>query len=225
MPHYLELEHSHLQRDPLILLVPGDRSPGPRHWQSLWEAQCSDCRRVDLGMWDEPHRNTWVNKLNIAIHQADRPVILVAHGLGCLAVAWWAEYEQPSYANPVVGALFAAPPDVDRPGSDPRLAHFGACPRKPLPFPGFLTANRGDTFCSLRTAQRLASDWGCRFVFGDQADTGAQTAGDWLFGKKLLGRLLQEHRWEKESFRSPHPATIGTGNGQVPPSQPWPRRA
>lgn len=224
MSHYLELEHSRLARDPLILLVAGRPTPG--HWQALWEAQCSDCRRVNLGSWEQPHRNTWVNRLNIAIYQAGRPVILVAQGLGCLAVAWWAEYEQPSYANPVVGALFAAPPDVDRPGNDPRLAAFGSCPRKPLPFPALLTANQGDGFCSLRTAQRLASDWGCRFVFGGNIDTSAEApAGDWLFGKKLLGQLLQEHRWERDPFRSLHPADIGANGLRTQPSQPWPRRA
>lgn len=193
MLHDLELEPAQLQREPLILIVPGNRSPGPRHWQALWESQCSDCRLVDLGMWDNPHRNTWVNRLNVAIHWAGRPVILVAHGLGCLAVAWWAEYEQPLYGNPVVGALFAAPPDVERPGSDPRLAQFGACPRVPLPFPAFLTASRNDAACGLRTAQRLAGDWGCRFVFAGEAGADTQ-AGDWHFGKKLLGQLLREHQ-------------------------------
>ena len=221
MSHYLELEHSRLARDPLILLVSGN--PRASDWQSFWETQCSDCRRVDLGPADQPHRNTWVNRLNMAIQQADRPVILVAQGLGCLAVVWWAEYERPTYSNPVVGALFAAPPDVDRPGSAPRLAAFGACPRKPLPFPALLTTNQGDGFCSLRTAQRLASDWGCRFVFDGSADAGAE--GDWLFGKKRLGRLLQEPRWERDSFRARHPATTGRNGVRMQPSQPWPRRA
>lgn len=198
MPHYLELDQTHLQRNPLILLVPGNRDNGPRHWLWLWESQCSDCQRVDLGMWDDPHRNTWVNKLNLAIHRADRPIILVGHDLGCLAIAWWAEYEQPTYGNPVVGALLVAPPDVDRPGSDARLANFGSCPRKPLPFPAFLAASQDDPFCSLRTAQVLAGDWGCRFALAGSSGhiDGDAGVGVWQFGKKLLDQLLREHRWD-----------------------------
>ena len=65
------------------------------------------CARVELGAPDQPHRNTWVNRLNLAIHRAGRPVILVAHGLGCHAVAWWNEYERPSAEGPVQGALLA----------------------------------------------------------------------------------------------------------------------
>ena len=95
--------HSH--RDPLTLLVPGLHDSGPGHWQTLWETSRPDARRVELGMWDDPHRNTWVNQLNLAIHRANRPVVLVAHSLGCLAVAWWAEYEQPAHGVPVIGAL------------------------------------------------------------------------------------------------------------------------
>ena len=73
--------------DPLVLLVPGLNDSGPNHWQTHWERDVPGCERVDLGRLDDPHRNTWVNKLNLAIHQAGRPVILVAHSLGCHVVA------------------------------------------------------------------------------------------------------------------------------------------
>ncbi len=47
-------------------------------------------------MWNTPHRNAWVIKLDQAIRSAQAPVILAAHGLGCLAVAWWAETYAPA---------------------------------------------------------------------------------------------------------------------------------
>lgn len=228
MPHYLEFEEEGLQREPLILIIPGDRPPGTGHWQSLWAAQCSDCQRVDFETWDNPRRNDWVNRLNMAIYRADRPVILVAQGLGCVAVAWWAEYEQPPYANPVVGALFTDAPDVDRPGSDPRLANFGSCPRKPLPFPAFLTAGQGDRFANLRTAQMLAGDWGCRFIYAGETARSDAGAGDWHFGKKLLSQLLQEHRSECDGLRRTRLSRgshLGDGiTGQARDCS-WPRRA
>jgi len=196
MTHDIELDSDRLTDDPLVLIVPGLNNSNPQHWQSLWERDLPDCHRVDLGSWHDPHRNTWVNKLNLAIHQAQRPVILVAHSLGCLAVAWWAEYEQPPFGNPVVGALLVAPPDVDRPGTDPRLARFGTCPRSALPFPGFVVASQDDHYCTLRTARTLARDWETRFAFAGavghiNADSGI---GDWDFGQVLLGQLLKEHR-------------------------------
>jgi len=204
MAHYLELEADRLRQDPLILLIPGIDDSNPHHWQAVWQRQCSDCRSVDLGASDNPFRNNWVNRINLAIHQAGRPVVLVAHGLGCLAVAWWAEYEQPLHGNPVVGALLVAPPDVDRPGTDPRLARFASCPRGPLPFPSFLAASQDDPFCNLRTAQLLAQDWGSRFAFAGAVGhiDGESGLGDWLFGKTLLAQLLREHRLEQRTERA-----------------------
>lgn len=199
MTHYPELDETRLYAEPLILIVPGIGNSEPGHWQALWETERDDCSRVDLGLWDDPHRNTWVNKLDLAIRQAGRPVVLVAHGLGCLTVAWWAEFERPTYGNPVVGALLVAPPDAERPGTDPRLARFGGCPRYPLPFPAFLVASDDDPLCPLRIAQLLARDWDCRFVSaGAVGRINAESGlGDWAFGKKLLDRLLREHRMKR----------------------------
>lgn len=208
-----DFTQDHSAMEPLVLIVPGLNNSGPNHWQTIWEYGRPDSHRVDLGMWSNPHRNTWVNKLNLAIRSANRPVVLVAHSLGCLAVAWWAEYERPAYGNPVVGALLVAPPDVDRPGLDPRLATFGACPRRPLPFPGFLVASHDDPYCKYRTARVLANDWDCRF-----ADAGAvghinaeSQLGDWPFGERLLKQLLREHRAKSGS------GTIRSDAGVLPP--------
>lgn len=186
--------------DPLILIVPETAETGPDHWQARWERHRGNCQRLDLGMWDNPHRNTWINKLNLAIYRADRPVLLVGHGLGALTIAWWAEYEQPPKSSgaqgPVIGALLIAPPDPDKPGQDQRLAKFAATPRHPLPFPAFVVASANDPACSLRSAIQLARDWDCRFAEAGavghlDADSGV---GDWALGQRLLGRLLQEYR-------------------------------
>jgi hypothetical protein len=208
MAHHFELDNDRLGEDPLILTVPGLNNSDARHWQSRWEAKIPDCERVDLGMWDDPHRNTWVNKLNLAIHNARRPVILVAHSLGCLAVAWWAEYEKPAYGNPVVGALLVAPPDVEKPGVDPRLARFAPVPRQPLPFPAFLAASENDPYCQLRVARGLATDWSACFAYaGSVGHINADSEiGDWDFGQLLLGQLVREHRRNAASEAVPQDA-------------------
>ena len=68
-------------------------------------------------MWDDPHRNTWVNQLNLAIHKAGRPVILVAHSLACHVVSWWAEYERPGPDGPVKARCWSRRPRSSTPGS------------------------------------------------------------------------------------------------------------
>lgn len=198
--------HAFATREPLILIVPESAEFRPDHWQDRWARDRSDCQRLDLGLWGEPHRNTWVNKLNLAIYRAERPVLLVGHGLGCLTIAWWAEYERPAapaLGGPVIGALLVAPPDPDRPGQDRRLAKFVATPRQPLPFPSYLAAGANDPACSLRSAMKLARDWGSRFAeAGSVGHLDARSGlGDWAPGQRLLGRLLNEHL--PGSYQSP----------------------
>lgn len=182
---------------PLVLLVPGLGNSGPGHWQSRWEERRGDCQRVDLGLWDRPHRNTWVNKLNLAIAQAGRPVILVAHSLGCLAVAWWARLEQPGHPDArhrarVRGALLVAPPEVDRTPLDPRLAGFAPAPCQPLPFPSILVASRNDPYMAFADAARLAGMWRSTLVdAGTCGHINAESGlDDWAFGQDLLAGLL-----------------------------------
>ena len=178
--------------DPLVLIIPGLNDSGPDHWQTRWTRILPNACRVELGMWDDPHRNTWVNKLNLAIHRANAPVVLVAHSLGCATVAWWAEYERPGPDSAVVGALLVAPPDLDRPGLDPRLARFSACPRRELAFPSILVASRTDPYCTQRTGMATARDWGSRFFdAGDAGHINAESAlGDWPAGQGLLGQMV-----------------------------------
>lgn len=184
---------SRISTDPLLLIVPGLNNSGPQHWQSIWEQQRTDCRRVELGMWDRPHRNTWVNQLNLAIRQAERPVILVAHSLGCMAVAWWAQLENPGVDSLVRGALLVAPPEVDHDPIDPRIATFAPAPKKPLPFPAILVASHDDPYMRFRDARRLAKDWGCGFAdAGHVGHINAQSGiGEWDFGQFLVEQLIR----------------------------------
>jgi predicted alpha/beta hydrolase family esterase len=184
------------QAAPDLLLVPGLNNSGPGHWQTLWEERLPGCRRVDLGMWDRPHRNTWVNKLNHVVRSAERPVILVAHSLGCLAVAWWAALEQDSLvrdglAGVVRGALLVAPPEVDRDPIDPRLSGFAPSPDVVLPFPAILVGSRNDPYLSLGGAGRLARRWGCHFADAGEAGhiNAASDLDDWPFGQFLLRQV------------------------------------
>lgn len=182
-----------LDADPIVLTVPGLNGSGPSHWQSLWEESRPDTVRVELGMWTAPHRNSWVSKLDQAIRQAKGPVVLAAHSLGCLAVAWWAELAGQPYGRPVAGALLVAPADVDRADAPASLKAFAPSPAKPLPFPSILVASSDDPWIALDRAHSLASSWGSHFVdAGAQGHMNAASGiGWWDEGAELLDRVIR----------------------------------
>jgi uncharacterized protein len=177
---------------PTILTVPGLGGSGPSHWQTLWEGSRPNAVRADLGLWDHPHRNAWVTKLDAAIRTARAPVVLVAHSLGCLAVAWWAELAGQPYGWPVAGALLVAPPDVDAASAPAEIASFAPAPTRPLPFPSLLVGSSDDPWCSPERIRSLAASWGSTFVdAGAQGHLNAASGhGWWPEGQELLARVL-----------------------------------
>lgn len=190
---------------PSVLTVPGLGSSGPTHWQTLWEQARTDTHRVELGMWDRPHRNAWVTKLDQAISQARAPVSLVGHSLGCQAIAWWASLSPQPYGWPVAGALLVAPADVDRPDAPAEFTTFTPAPRTPLPFPSILVASTDDPWITIDAAHSLAVDWGSHFI-----DTGAlghlnaaSGLGWWPDGQELLERVIAASAGPHGEARAP----------------------
>lgn len=179
------------EQEPLVLLIPGLDGSGPGHWQRRWAEELDNAQMVDLGLWEKPHRNTWINRLNHSVQRAGRPVVLVAHSLGCLLTAWWAKFEQPGTSSPVLGALLVSPPEVDFFPRDDRLNGFAPTPSDALPFPSILVASRNDPWIGFPTARLLARQWGSAFV--DAGETGHINAdskiGSWEDGKRLLAQL------------------------------------
>ena len=184
--------HENDRRQPLVLTVPGLNGSGPSHWQSLWEMSRPDTARVELGMWSQPRRNAWVTKIDQAIRGAQPPVILAAHSLGCLAVAWWAELSGQPWGWPVAGALLVAPADVDRQNASPELKSFGPSPRTLLPFPSIVVASDDDPWIAPDQARNLAAAWGSHFVSAGPVGhiNAASGLGWWDEGQELLDRVI-----------------------------------
>jgi predicted alpha/beta hydrolase family esterase len=176
-----------------VLTVPGLDGSGPEHWQTLWERRLDRCERVQMGDWAYPLRSKWIRRLDQEIRSSPAPVLIAAHSLGCLAVAWWAK-ERWSLGNQerVTGALLVAPPDVERGYERERMESFAPIPREPLPFPSLLVASRDDPYASFDTASRIASMWGSQLIdvgaIGHiNADSGI---GEWAEGIRLLASLV-----------------------------------
>jgi uncharacterized protein len=177
---------------PTVLTVPGLNGSGPEHWQTLWEGSRPATVRAELGMWNTPHRNSWVTRLDQAIRHAQAPVVLVAHSLGCIAVAWWARLSPQPYGWPVAGALLVAPADVDRADAPPELTGFAPAPQEPLPFPSILVASQDDPWIGFDRARSLAGGWGSLLVDAGAAGhiNAASGIGHWPDGQALLDRVL-----------------------------------
>jgi predicted alpha/beta hydrolase family esterase len=177
------------------LIIPGLFDSGPDHWQSHWLRARPQALKVELGSWDEPTPGLWIARLDRAIARRQAPVVLIAHSLGCLAVAWWAQEASPARLHKVRGALLVAPPDVDRPDAHRLVRPFAPAPRGTLPFSTVLVASRTDPYASFAKLSGLASDWGAELIdAGDlghiNVDSGVE---DWPDGLVLLDRLRA--RW------------------------------
>ena len=95
---------------PRILTIPGLWNSGADHWQTRWERERDDCARIELGCWDDPIRNVWMSRIDQAIYEARGDIVLVAHSLGCHAVAWWAKQLGPSGSARVRGPCWSHRP-------------------------------------------------------------------------------------------------------------------
>ncbi len=178
-----------------ILIVPGLGNSGPDHWQTRWQAKLSTARRVEMGNWDRPHLADWTEKLTLAVNNAQKPVVLVAHSLGVLIVAHAAQRFD---KGKVAGAYLVAMPDVeDASGLPDAVKGFAATPipREPLPFPSILVASRTDPYAAWTKAETIAHAWGSQFQSaGDAGHINAESGqGPWPEGllsfAKFMSRL------------------------------------
>ncbi|MDD2545809.1 MAG: alpha/beta fold hydrolase [Burkholderiaceae bacterium] len=174
-----------------ILLLPGWQNSGPDHWQSHWE-RAHGYQRLEQHDWQRPLRGDWTARLEETVVDADGPVVLVAHSLGCLLVAWWAAHS--AQVHRVRAALLVAPGDVERADLAPYLPGWAPVLRRPLPFPAVLVGSQNDPYCSPERAQAWAADWGARWVDGGVAGhlNAASGLGDWPAGHALLHTLIKD---------------------------------
>ena len=197
-------------RQPVVLTIPGLNNSGSGHWQTCWEDMRGDCQRVDLGSWASSTRNSWVTRLDAAIREVDGPIILAAHSLGCLAVAWWGALQSQAYGWPVTGALLVAPPDCDRMETPETIGGFGPTPRAQLPFPSIVVASRDDPYIFFERAHSISKNWGSSFV--DAGRCGHINAdsmlGEWAFGQALLEGLIDNAHDQAAATRQMRPAVL-----------------
>lgn len=172
-----------------VLTLPGWQNSTKGHWQTEWE-QAYGYRRVEQHDWLHPKRGDWCARLQDVVADADGPLLLAAHSLGCILVAWWAAHSPD--AHKVRGALLVAPGDVEQPGVAELIPGWTPIARQRLPFPSIVVSSSDDPYCSPARARELAQDWGARWVdAGAHGHLNAASGlGLWPQGHDLLRALM-----------------------------------
>jgi hypothetical protein len=160
------------------IIQPGWNDSPPEHWQSHWQAVLG-ARRVAVADWHDPHPELWLSALEAALAAATKPVIVVAHSLGCIALAHYAR----RHGHGIAAALLVAPADVGRDDAPACLRRFAPVPRAPLPFPARLIASSNDPFCPGARARAMAADWQAQLT--------------WLEGAGHINVESGHQRWEQ----------------------------
>lgn len=166
------------------VIVPGWRDSGPGHWQSLWAERLPDAVRVQQDDWVTPSRKSWVSSIARTILAQNRPVVVVAHSLGCIATT----HLPPEAVKHIGGALLVAPADPERRSV---LSDFAPVPYQPLPYRSVLVASSNDPYCPVRLAGAYARAWGSEFVRMQNAGhiNVESGHGEWPLGVALLQSL------------------------------------
>ncbi|MFT3681577.1 MAG: alpha/beta hydrolase [Ferruginibacter sp.] len=182
-----------------FLIQPGYQNSGAGHWQTIWELLYpGKFTRVEQESWDQPEKNNWINTLNRYIQRSTEPLIIVAHSLGCIAVAHWAwHFQSPN----IVGALLVAPADADR-SFNQVIKAFGPVPVNRLPFPSVVVASTDDPYAATVRQAYYAAGWGSKFIsIGDRGHINAASGlGEWqegldILSGQLIGKLIEINKY------------------------------
>jgi uncharacterized protein len=171
-----------------VLVVPGWNGSGASHWQTIWEQKYTQFRRVEQRNWTRPSRDEWIAQIDADVANSSSNTFLVAHSLGCLAVAHWAG-SGGKKTDRVAGAFLVAPPWVTQSDQCPaQLTDFLPMPLDRLPFPSLFVASENDPYLPIEIAARLSASWGSQFVdVGQQGHINVASGhGPWAAGEGLL---------------------------------------
>lgn len=178
-----------MKMETIYLIVPGVGNSGPQHWQTLWEKEFPEkFRRIRQSEWERPVCDDWTATIEAEV-QKESParVVLVAHSLGCTAVAQWAR----AFGTRIKGAFLVAPSDCEAPTYTFDTKGFAPIPLDALPFKSVVIASTDDEYISLERAAQFAKAWGSEFVnVGAKGHLNADAGyGEWGEGLELLHLL------------------------------------
>jgi uncharacterized protein len=181
-----------------ILIVPGLRNHVADHWQTLLAQRLAPTRRVycvppqgreDLSL---DRRVSAIRESLVGIHG---PVIVIAHSGGVISFVHWALRD---HRKDIVGALLAAPADLDTPlppgypsFDELKAAGWTPVPRAPLLFPSIVATSSNDPLAEQSRVEDLARAWGSECVHLGAVGhlNPASGFGEWPQALELIARF------------------------------------
>jgi uncharacterized protein len=163
------------------LIIPGCGGSGPSHWQSWLEAKLPSTERVGIPDQGVADLSAWAAAVRWHIDRHVEPLVLVAHGFGCLAAVQAAS----DYSERIAGALLVALPD-------PHYYRVASLlPEVPLAFPTVMVSSTDDPHMRWDKAPFWANFWGSSFVSIGAAGAidGDSGYGPWPEGLEILNEL------------------------------------
>ncbi|MFJ4144029.1 RBBP9/YdeN family alpha/beta hydrolase [Pseudomonas sp. NPDC089734] len=178
--------------DRSVLIVPGINNSDALHWQTLWQAKHPHWQRLNARDWDQVECEDWVETIEQHVQTLGPDTLIVAHSLGCLAVAHWAA--RSDHAAHIRGALLVAVPDpasLSFPVS--AASGFRHTPAQRFGFPCTVVSSSNDPYATADYTQHWASTRGAEWVdIGAKGHvSSANGLGGWLEGYQLLERLAR----------------------------------
>lgn len=169
-------------------IIPGFQGSGHDHWQTWVERQSANFVRIEQRNWNEPNIDEWAAQIeNVLRHENMNDVILVAHSLGCHAVAQWAK----RYNKTPRAALLVAPPSVENVREKINQNLLSGNALQKLAFENLLVTSNNDPWIDVETAKVYAQKWGSSFLNIGNAGHINQLSGygEWPLVLQLLAQL------------------------------------
>lgn len=172
------------------VIVPGLNNSDSNHWQSLWQNQLPESRRIFVHNWAEADLDKWRAGILKSLRGLPGPALLIGHSFGALASASLAK-EHPDL---IAGVFLVAPADPDKFGVASRL------PQSPLNLPVSLIASDNDPWMKDSKAAFWSLLWGADFLrlkgaghINSQSDIGY-----WPEGIAQLEKLVRRIKQNKQ---------------------------
>src|ERR1700730_1995354 len=141
-----------------ILTVPGIGNSEPEHWQSIWERRYSGVTRVMQRDWEQPVCSEWAAAVEEAVATSAQPPVIVAHSLGCLAVA----HLPFRSARMGAGLVLVAVPDPKGPNFPAAAKGFAPTPPGVRGRRALIISSSDDRYSNARWRRQLAEAYRAR---------------------------------------------------------------
>jgi uncharacterized protein len=171
-----------------ILIAPGLGSSGPLHWQTAWEKEHPEYKRIEQKDWERPSRVDWVKRIEEEVKLSGPDTVIVGHSLACIAFAFWVQTTD----FKIKGALLVAPPDTHREDFPKEALGFSPIPLQKFPFKTIVVGSSNDQYITEERCRFLSEKWGSKYTnVGFKGHINSESnLGSWQEGKNILRQLI-----------------------------------